>query len=546
MGKKYSGVKKIVCVGVGGGGNCYIARFFLSLGSSVTGFDVSENDNVRDLKKLGMNFIKGNPEEPFGSDVDLFVYSAALPDDLLNFLRSENPDVLSVEVGEFFNELIEDYESGNLLDSEVEAFKDSNIAPLYSVDYSKMKYIGVTGTDGKTTTATMIYHVLNCCGYKPALVSTVSAKIGGKDIDTGFHVTSPPAQDTYKFIKKMELEGCTHVVLEVTSHGLAMGRLAGMKFDVAAYTNITSEHLDYHGSWGGVFDAKSLLIKKHLKDGGLAVLNMNDRKSYKRLAVLARRLCSYGLKSKGADVVANNVAVTSEQLTFRLQGKEIGVDFRLPLLGEYNVSNALAASCVCMELGITLEEISKALSTFETVEGRMDVMQKDPYTVIIDFAHTPGALKNALRSVRRLLSDTGRLIVVFGCAGKRDRYKRTKMGKMAGKYADVTVLTAEDPRTESLKLINDEIEKGWMAASKSGRSGLVAKKILRFDDDSGNVEVRRAAIKKALSMARSGDVVIICGKSHEKSMCFGIQEYPWNDISETRKLLGQVPDRVSG
>lgn len=537
---RYSGVKKVVCVGAAGGGLYYVARFFNLLGAEVTGFDISKNKRYEDLEKSGVKMFNRNPDKPFDSDTDVYIYSEALPDKLISSIEDKNKAIKSVEVGVFFTSLTEDYEKGILVDAEEKAFKESNIAPLYRIDTSKMKYIGVTGTDGKTTTATMIYHILSHAGYKPALVSTVSAKIGDKDIDTGFHVTSPPAQDMYKFIKQMEKEDCTHVILEVTSHGLAMGRLAGMKFDVAVYTNITNEHLDYHDNWQGVFDAKSRLIKKHLRESGVAVLNADDEQSYGRLASFARRVCSYGWesdKAEKADVIAEDVTVAYEQLNFKLHGKSGSVDVSLPLLGKFNISNALAASCACMEMGVLSEEISQALSTFETVDGRMDVLQRDPYTVVVDFAHTPNALKNALQSARELLSDDGRLIVVFGCAGKRDKYKRSEMGKIAGCLADVTILTAEDSRTESLEVINDEIEKGWRSTVDPGQAGFGKKQLLRFDDDSRDVEVRRTAIKKALSVARSGDVVIVCGKAHEKSLCFGLQEYLWNDISETRKLL---------
>ncbi|MBN2100367.1 UDP-N-acetylmuramoyl-L-alanyl-D-glutamate--2,6-diaminopimelate ligase [Candidatus Dojkabacteria bacterium] len=537
---EYSNKKKVFCVGMGGGGNFYIAKFFILLGAEVYGSDTQESDNVKQLVDLGVKFEKGNPQKPFDKDFDLWIYSEALPNEALSNLKDWNKDIPSVEVGEFFDELVDNYEKGVLTDSERDAFNKSDIAPLYKADFNRMKYIGVTGTDGKTTTCSMIYHILKSSGFKPAMITTVSAKIGDEEIDTGFHVTTPPAQDLYWFIKKIEEAGCTHVVIEATSHGLSMGRLAGAKFDVAVYTNITDEHLDYHKDWDGVFEAKSRLIRKHLKEKGVAVLNYDDERSYGKLNELARETLIYGWRnnpqSKDIDVAAANVSISGDAIKFDVA--DIAADksysAKLHLLGDYNISNALASIAAAKCVGVSIEDSVKALSTFEAVTGRMEVLQNDPFKVIVDFAHTPGGLENALRSVRDL-PGKGRLIAVFGCAGKRDTYKRAKMGKIAAKYADITILTAEDPRFEKLSDINDEIEKGWKSAGKSITSG---RELYRFDDDSANVKVRRDAMKKAVDIASPGDIVVVLGKSHEKSLCFGVTEYPWNDIEEMEKILG--------
>lgn len=533
----YSKVKRVVCVGVGGGGNYYIAKFFLLFGVEITGYDINESENVKELEDMGMTFIQGNPSDPFPDDTEVYIYSNALPDKILNKIKEKNPGVKPVEVGEFFNNLIEDYEQDKLSQFEKTAFKDSNIAPLYQIDFDKMKYIGVTGTDGKSTTCSMIYHILKSLGYKPAMVTTVSARIGDEDIDTGFHVTTPPAQDLYKFIKKIESAGCTHVILECTSHGLQMGRLAGAKFDVAVYTNITEEHLDYHGDWEGLVKAKSLLTTKHLKKDGISVINYDDEKSFGKLIELPGEKLIYGWDRNGyADkckVCGSNVVSDEKGVRFDVSfDKREDSHAELNIIGEYNASNALSAISACSLLGIDIDSACKSLSSFVTVTGRTEILQSKPFKVIVDFAHTPGGLENVLKSMRRLVSPGGRVIVVFGCAGKRDPSKRSKMGRIAAEYANITILTAEDPRSEPLLEINEQIAEGWLEV-RSDRGS-----IIRFDFDDRDVEVRRAAIKKALELAQKGDVVLITGKGHENSLCFGVDEFEWNDIAETKKLLG--------
>ncbi|MBN1618191.1 UDP-N-acetylmuramoyl-L-alanyl-D-glutamate--2,6-diaminopimelate ligase [Candidatus Dojkabacteria bacterium] len=542
---KYSKIKNVVCAGIGGGGIYYVARFFLLLGARVTGYDLKESDNVKEIIKSGAKVKLKNPDEPFDKNTDICVYTYAYPDEIIKKLKENNSDIGVVEVGEFFDKLISDYESGKLSDKELKAFQDSDIAPLYNLDYEKVKYVGVTGTDGKTTTSSMIYDILSENGFTPGLISTVSAKIGNEEIDTGFHVTTPSSQELFKVLKKMQDANCTHIIIESTSHGLSMGRLAGVKFDVAVYTNITEEHLDYHKDWEGLYEAKSRLIKNHLKENGSVVINNDDKRSFTKLNELCSNLgikpLVYGL-SEGFSQDFNENIISAADTTFNENGikyklkfgnDEIACDVYIPIFGEYNVSNSLAAISACVALDVPKNIAAKALVDFKTVLGRMEILQKQPFSVIVDFAHTPNALNVALNSAVRLKkSDGNKLIVVFGCAGKRDKYKRFKMGEVAGNLADTTIITAEDPRTESLKDINDEIERGWKTTANQK-----SQVFMRFDDDSINVQVRRDAIIKALELAKAGDVVIMCGKGHEKSLCFGVDEFEWNDIDEVKKLL---------
>jgi UDP-N-acetylmuramoyl-L-alanyl-D-glutamate--2,6-diaminopimelate ligase len=397
-----------------------------------------------------------------------------------------------------------------------------------------MAYIGVTGTDGKTTTCTMIYHLLLKLGYKPGLVSTVSAKINGKDIDTGFHTTTPSSQDLYALLKRMENEGCTHAIVESTSHGLAMGRLAGLKYHAIAYTNITSEHLDYHKTWENYYAAKETLLTEHTFTKTITVLNKDDAKAYTLLTKVAdRRKLPVYTYSTQEDTQATLVATSiKEDPTISFSIGEVPVS--LPIIGTYNVSNALAALLLTSQLlQKNTAELAPLLADFQTVTGRMQVLQTKPYSVIVDFAHTTNALEQALTTMRHLLPANKKLIAVFGCAGKRDYTKRTPMGEVAGRLADITILTAEDPRSEHLKDINDEIEKGWQKTKQKNSV------LYRIDDETLLADTRKIAIEKALELATEGDIIIIAGKAHEQTNCFGTIEYPWSDISDTLKLLNQ-------
>ena len=529
----YSSQKKVACIGIGGLGVSYVARFFLGLGIEVYGFDITHSTVTEDLEKRGARITYTNPEGKLKPGTTLYVYSPALPEAVLDLLNSKNREIEHTDVGTFTAELVKAYASGHLADIEKKSVISSNIAPLFTLDQSKMKYIAVTGTDGKTTTCMMIFHLLKSLGYKPGLISTVSALIGEKSIDTGFHTTSPSPQDLYQYIHMMEDANCTHAIIEATSHGLSMGRLAGLAFDCVAYTNVTTEHLDYHKTWANYFDAKAKLVLDHLKQNGIAIVNADDPKPTSKLVELCEkvgcRVRTYGIDKK-AELQAFGV-VEGNELSFSIDESLI----TLPILGRYNVSNALAALLVVSSVTTKeVPDISGYLSTFRTVVGRMQVLQRKPFMVIVDFAHTARALEEALRTVRKQSSNShGRVIVVFGCAGKRDSTKRYPMGAIAGTYADLTILTAEDPRLESLKDINDEIEIGWKSTASP------SKKLIRFDDGTQLVQARREAIRMALSEATDGDVVIITGKAHEQSLCFGTTEYPWNDIDETRTLLKQ-------
>ncbi|HEY89763.1 MAG TPA: UDP-N-acetylmuramoyl-L-alanyl-D-glutamate--2,6-diaminopimelate ligase [Thermoflexia bacterium] len=398
-------------------------------------------------------------------------------------------------------------------------------AAWYGFPARQLTLVGITGTDGKTTTTNLLYAFLRAAGYEVGMLSTVSAQIGARTSTTGLHTTTPPADKVQHYLAEMVAAGATHAVVEVTSHGLAQARLAGCDFDLAVITNLTHEHLDYHGSMEAYREAKSRLFRglltAHRKPGQpkIAVLNTDDENSYAYLqAIPVERQLTYGLENPNADLVARDVQFTPEGLRFTLAGEWGTVALRSALVGDYNVSNILAASAAALALGVSPATVALALADFTGVPGRMERIEAaQAFTAVIDFAHTPNALQRTLKAARQIADPGGRVIVAFGCAGLRDRDKRRLMGAAAAAHADFTVVTAEDPRTEALSAIMAETAR---ALESGGR---------REGVDFWQVPDRGAALLKAVSLAQPGDVVLACGKGHEQSMCFGAREYPWND-----------------
>lgn len=412
-------------------------------------------------------------------------------------------------------------------------------AAFFGFPARKLTVIGVTGTDGKTTTSNLIYHILRRAEIKAGMISTVNAQIGDLVLDTGFHVTTPEAPEVQRYLAEMVSEGITHVVLEVTSHGLAQQRVAACDIDLAVVTNITHEHLDYHGSYEEYRAAKGhlfteLAVTPHKEHGNprLAVLNADDSSFEYLLNLVADlspeiRVLTYGLGSKadlrGVDVHSYPAGT---QFSALINGTKLQFDSKL--VGDYNISNCLASiAATVIGLGLESSVAQEAIARMEGIPGRMEVIERgQDFLAIVDFAHTPNALRNALKTARQLTS--GRVIAVFGSAGLRDREKRRMMAEISAEMADLTVLTAEDPRTESLPGILSE-----MAAGALARGGVENQSFWR-EPDRGN------AIRFALELAKPGDVVISCGKGHEQSMCFGEVEYPWDDRTAMDAALSEM------
>lgn len=375
----------------------------------------------------------------------------------------------------------------------------------YKSPDKKLKIIAITGTDGKTTSSTLLYHLLQKNGKKVALISTVAAYINDKEMDTGFHVTSPAPDDLYKFMDQMVKEEIEYLVLEFTSQGAYQSRLFGIKPEMVGVTNIAQDHFDYHLNYDNYLEAKAIGIKK----AKTVVLNEDDTSHYK----LKKMLPSSDYK----------VLEYSQEEKISSKVKKAITD-RFP--EEFNQMNARLVSKMAAELGLTDTEIAKELKTFKGVPGRMqEVPNKKGIKVIVDFAHTPQGLEAALKSMKQMMKTEkmkGRLIVVHGSAGLRDADKRPMMGKISTDLADLVVFTAEDPRTEDVWAIIRQMKENLQENHD---------KIISIID-------RQEAINFAIQkLAKRGDLITVLGKGPEKSMCYGTEELPWSDLEAVKEAL---------
>jgi UDP-N-acetylmuramoyl-L-alanyl-D-glutamate--2,6-diaminopimelate ligase len=425
-------------------------------------------------------------------------------------------------------------------------------ASFYDWPGRKLTVLGVTGTDGKTTTTNLIYQILLAARIKAGMISTVNAVIGEEVLDTGFHVTTPDAHDVQRYLAKMVEAGLTHVVLETTSHGWAQYRVDACEFDIGIVTNITHEHMDEHGSYehyraakARLFSSLEITSEKPQGNPRLAVINRDDVKSFAFLNDFIKvKKLSYGL-SEEADVRAVDVRYSPSGIRFTAKSRDFSIPVSSKLVGAFNISNCLAAlTGTIYGLKIKPEVAAQGIAALRGIPGRMehiDMGQK--FTAIVDFAHTPNALKVSLEAAREMSSRSSgqlpaatggpRVIAVFGSAGLRDKAKRQMMAEISAELADLTVLTAEDPRTESLEDILEEMASG--ARSRGGREG----------ETFWRVPDRGEAIRFALRLAREGDIVLACGKGHEQSMCFGKREHLWDDRTAMRAALSELL-RVDG
>ncbi len=363
----------------------------------------------------------------------------------------------------------------------------------------KLIVVGVTGTDGKTTTATLIYEMLKDAGHKTSMITTVQAIIAGKSYDTGFHVTTPNAYWVQKYLRQAVDHGDTHMVLEVTSHALSQYRVFGIHFAVGVLTNVTHEHLDWHKNLESYRKTKLSL----LQHSNIAVVNRDDGDSYQvALSLLSnKKIISYG--------IVRDAKITPTSYPFKTK-----------LQGEFNRYNCLSAISASVALGVNPLSIKKTIASFTGITGRMEVIATKPIMVIVDFAHTPNAIEQVLKTVRPSVKK--KLIHVFGSAALRDTSKRPFMGEASSRYSDIIILTEEDYRNEDVESIMDQLASGISQGKEIHRKAN-----------------RKEAIKLALSIATPGDLVIITGKGHEKSLARGDKEYPWSDQQTVREILKQ-------
>ena len=423
------------------------------------------------------------------------------------------------------------------------------VAALYGFPSESMTVIGVTGTDGKTTTSIYLYNILRAAGLHTGMISTVSAIINDEELDTGFHVTTPESPDIQRYLAMMRDKGVTHVIIESTSHGLVQKRVSAIDFDIAVVTNITHEHLDFHNSRQAYFEAKGLLFQKlgvnqDRKTPPLAVLNYDDPDSYNFLDnLISVRKVAYSanghIHHASATIREINSSPSGIKAIARftdLPGGPQETEVRTSLLGNYNGANFLAAMTAAIYgLGISPETAAYGIANVTGVPGRMQVINEGQnFIAIVDFAHTPNALEKALTAARKMLpvdqygNPQGRIIAVYGSAGLRDREKRRMMPDVSSRFADITVLTAEDPRTEPLNKILKEM------ADEAVDKGAVLGETLFVEPD------RRDAIRKGLALANPGDIVLSLGKGHEQSMCFETTEYLWDDRTAMHAALCEM------
>ena len=378
----------------------------------------------------------------------------------------------------------------------------------------ELRMIGITGTNGKSTTAGILRHLLDEPRSRSASIGTLGVLFGteAEVVPGGAELTTPGPVELQRVLRELVNRGVKTVAMEVSSHSLDQRRIDGLSFDAAVFTNLTRDHLDYHHTMEAYFIAKAALMD-YLKPDGAAAINIDDEKW--RALPDTRRKIRFGV-APDAEVRATDVSFspTGSSWTVNHGGKSASVS--LPLIGDVNVHNALGAIAVGLTLGMDLEALAERLTDLPQVPGRLEVISRHP-TVLRDYAHTPDAIERALGAIRPFTA--GRLILVFGCGGDRDRGKRPEMGRAAEKGADVVVLTDDNPRTESPAQILDDIETG-MTAGRHKR-----------------IEGRKAAIEYALAQAHRGDVVLLAGKGHETYQITGTTKLPFDEKLIVRELL---------
>ncbi len=376
--------------------------------------------------------------------------------------------------------------------------------------------LGVTGTNGKTTTALLIRHLMG-----PDVSTAVIGTLGVLDTDgvrPGTEgLTTPGPVQIAVWMRDLADDGAGAVVVEASSHALDQRRLDGVSFDVAVFTNLTQDHLDYHGDLGEYFRAKARLVELVTSDGTVVVDGSDP--AWEALDLGGRKQCTYAVDAE-ADVRASALTLgrTESSFTLSVAGQEHRV--RLPLVGRYNVENALAATAAARAAGVPVADIVERLASAPQVSGRLEAVVTTPFTVLIDFAHTPAALEGALAAVKPLTS--GRLIIVFGAGGDRDRTKRRPMAEAVRRIADVIVLTNDNPRTEDPEQILDDVAEGLEGVEYE-----------RFVD-------RRAAIRRALELAEPGDTVILAGKGHETYQTIGTERVPFDERLIVKECLDEL------
>ena len=386
-------------------------------------------------------------------------------------------------------------------------------ATAYGDPARNLRLLGVTGTNGKTTTTSIMRHLFDEGDGSSASIGTLGVLVGsgGEILPGGGGLTTPGPVELQRILRELADRGVRTIAMEVSSHSLDQRRVDGLEFDVAVFTNLTRDHLDYHGTMEKYLEAKTRLLD-YLKAEGTVVINA-DAPEWKSLRPRSRPLTFAARQS--ADIRAEDIRYTSEGSKWRLVTPRGSADVTLPLIGDINVENALAAAATAFALGQTATAIADGLHTVPQVAGRLEIISTRP-TVLRDYAHTPDALERSLKTARAFTR--GKLIVVFGCGGDRDKGKRPLMGGIAERGADCAIVTSDNPRTEDPDAIIDDIEAG-MRSSKHER-----------------VTDRLTAIQRAIDLAAEGDIVLLAGKGHETYQIRGTTSYPFDEKEIVREM----------
>ena len=413
---------------------------------------------------------------------------------------------------------------------------------FYGNPSSRLKLIGITGTNGKTTTTYLLESIFRKAGCDVGVIGTINYRFGQKT--TPAPNTTPESLDLQRILWEMVKEGTSHVIMEVSSHGLDLDRVFGCEFDGVVFTNLTSEHLDYHKTLEKYFESKKKLFSDYLvesrKKRRFAVTNHDDPRGEKMVEGIDLPVIRYGL-SPSCDITADQVTSSFEGLSCRVRTPRGDLSIRSKLIGDFNVYNILAAVSVGIGMDVPLENLKEGVEGLEGVSGRFEKMENTRgLHIIVDYAHTHDALERVLLGLKGILENgtqnRGKMITVFGCGGDRDRTKRPLMGEVAGKYSDLAILTSDNPRTEDPLAILEEVEKGLESLPlKEWHPDEI--ELWRSKKGYLKVPDRREAIRMAIRLAQPSDTVLIAGKGHEDYQIVGKKRFPFDDRIEAQKAL---------
>ena len=403
---------------------------------------------------------------------------------------------------------------------------------FYGHPSRELLVVGVTGTDGKTTTTHFLTSIFEAAGFRTARLGTVDTHLPGEEGKLGGRMSTPEAPEVHRILRRAVEAGCEVAIVESTSHGLALHRLADVEYDIAVLTNCTGDHLDFHETFEAYREAKALLFAALERPGTkdvqrAAVVNADDPSGNFMLAQTTAAHLRFGFEARDVEVTARNVHLRADGSSFRLITPAGHAETQIALPALFNVANALAAASAAVAAGVPPAVIAEGLAAMPGVPGRMErIVAGQPFEVIVDYAHTGDAVRKALEVLRAVAP--GRLIIVIGAAGERDPGRRFGVGRAAAEGADFAIFTSEDPRREDPAAIVHEIGRHAESAGRVRGTDFL------------EIEDRREAIATAFGRAHAGDIVLVCGKGHEQSMVFGTAEVPWDDRQVAREELSRL------